>query len=109
MEPRGWRLDERELTDPPFAAGDGFIALVNSMGGTPVGELYTVYAKLQELVEARGMSIARVLIGPYITSLEMQGCSITLVKADEEMLRAVGRAGRDACPTLGAVGSGGVL
>ncbi len=89
---REWDRDavdwaERELTDPPFAAGDQFIALVNSMGGTPVGELYTVYAKLQELAEARNMSIARSLIGAYITSLEMQGCSITLVKADEEMLR----------------------
>lgn len=77
---------EKELTDAPFAAGDQFIALVNSMGGTPVGELYTVYAKLKELVEARDMSIARSLIGPYITSLEMQGCSITLVKIDNEML-----------------------
>ncbi len=88
---REWDRDavdwtQRELTDPPFTAGDQFIALVNSMGGTPLGELYTVYARLQELVEARGMSIARSLIGPYITSLEMQGCSITLVKADEEML-----------------------
>ena len=94
---------EHELTDPPFAAGDQFIALVNSMGGTPVGELYTVYAKLQELIKARDMSIARSLIGAYVTSLEMQGCSITLVKGGRGDARAVGRAGRDAGVAVGTL------
>jgi dihydroxyacetone kinase-like protein len=57
------------------------------MGGTPVSELYAVYRKLVEECKARGVTIARNLIGPYITSLEMQGCSITLVKADDEILK----------------------
>ncbi|MEM7530988.1 MAG: dihydroxyacetone kinase subunit DhaK [Chloroflexota bacterium] len=77
---------DKDLTDAPFESGDQVIAFVNSMGGTPVSELYAVYAKLAQLCEARGITIARNLIGPYITSLEMQGCSITLVKVDEEML-----------------------
>lgn len=77
---------EREMTDEPLNAGDRVIALVNSMGGTPVSELYAVYRKLAEICEARHIEIARKLIGPYITSLEMQGCSITLVKVDDEML-----------------------
>jgi dihydroxyacetone kinase-like protein len=76
-----------ELTDDPFAAGDEIIAFVNSMGGTPVAELYAVYGKLAEICEAKGLKIARNLIGPYITSLEMQGCSITLLKADDEILK----------------------
>jgi dihydroxyacetone kinase-like protein len=78
---------DKELTDEPYAEGDEFIAFVNSMGGTPVSELYAVYRKLEEVVEAKGMKIVRNLIGPYITSLEMQGMSITLLKVDEEILK----------------------
>jgi len=78
---------EKELVDDSLAAGDEVIALVNSMGGTPVSELYTVYGKMAQLCEAQGIKIARHLIGSYITSLEMQGCSITLVKADDEILK----------------------
>lgn len=81
----GWI--EKELTDEPFQSGDQVIAFVNSMGGTPVSELYAVYRKLAQVCEAKGLKIVRNLIGPYITSLEMQGCSITLLKADGEILR----------------------
>ncbi len=76
-----------ELTDPPFQSGDQVIAFVNSMGGTPISELYIVYRKLHEVCEAKGLKIVRNLIGPYITSLEMQGVSITLLRADDEILR----------------------
>lgn len=78
---------ELELTDEPFQAGDEVIAFVNSMGGTPVSELYAVYRKLAQVCEDKGIQIVRNLIGPYITSLEMQGMSITLLKADEEILK----------------------
>jgi len=78
---------EKELTDAPFKAGDQVIAFVNSMGGTPLSELYAVYRKLAQVCAARGIEIVRNLIGPYITSLEMQGCSITLLKADDEILK----------------------
>jgi phosphoenolpyruvate---glycerone phosphotransferase subunit DhaK len=76
-----------QLTDPPFKAGDQVIAFVNSMGGTPVSELYAVYRKLVEVCAAKGITIVRNLIGPYITSLEMQGMSITLLKSDAEILK----------------------
>lgn len=75
------------LTDDPFQAGDGVIAFVNSMGGTPLSELYIVYRKLAEILGQRGINIQRNLIGPYITSLEMQGISITLLKTDDEILK----------------------
>ncbi|MEL6140133.1 MAG: dihydroxyacetone kinase subunit DhaK [Bacteroidota bacterium] len=78
---------EKELTDPPFTAGDEVIVLVNSMGGTPISELYTIYAEMAEVCSKRGIKIVRNLVGAYITSLEMQGCSITIVKADEEVLK----------------------
>lgn len=78
---------EKTLVDEPFQAGDEVIAFVNSMGGTPIAELYTIYRHLAHICAERKIGIARNLIGPYITSLEMQGCSITLVKVDDEILR----------------------
>ena len=61
------------------------LAFVNGMGGTPLIELYIVFNELAEFLEERGITISRKLIGSYITSLEMQGCSITLVKLDDEL------------------------
>jgi len=74
------------IKDLPFAAGDKVIVMVNGMGGTPLIELYIVYSKLAEICAAHGIEIARSLVGNYITSLEMAGCSITLLKADDEIL-----------------------
>jgi len=76
-----------EVMDITLQKGDEVIAIVNGMGGTPLSELYTVYAKLAEVAERHGVKIVRNLVGNYITSLEMAGVSITLVKTDEEMLR----------------------
>jgi phosphoenolpyruvate---glycerone phosphotransferase subunit DhaK len=89
---REWDLQKGEwvdieLTDPLFQQGDQVLAFVNSMGGTPVSELYIVYRKLVEICNKKGLQIVRNLIGPYITSLEMQGCSITLLKLDNEMVK----------------------
>ena len=63
------------------------LAFVNGMGGTPLIELYIVYRELNRLLQDRGISIERRLIGDYITSLEMAGCSITLLKLDDELTR----------------------
>jgi dihydroxyacetone kinase-like protein len=78
---------ERQITNEPLKAGDTVIAMVNSMGGTPVSELYAIYRKMAEILDARDIRIARNLVGPYITSLEMQGASITLLKIDDEILK----------------------
>lgn len=74
------------LDDLPFRSGDRVIAMVNGAGGSPLLELYLVYHELQSICAARNITIARRLVGNYITSLEMQGCSITLMKADDELL-----------------------
>ncbi|MEA5620944.1 dihydroxyacetone kinase subunit DhaK [Cronbergia sp. UHCC 0137] len=76
-----------ELLNKPLQKSDRLLAFVNSMGGTPIAELYLVYRKLAEICEQEGLQIVRNLIGPYMTSLEMQGCSITLLKLDDEMLK----------------------
>ena len=80
------RLMEPILSDLPFQSGDRVICMVNSMGGTPLIELYIVYRRVAQICEERGIQIVRNLIGPYITSLEMAGTSITLLRADDEML-----------------------
>ncbi|MEM7555753.1 MAG: dihydroxyacetone kinase subunit DhaK [Cyanobacteria bacterium P01_A01_bin.84] len=76
-----------ELIDSPLESGSNVLAFVNGMGGTPLSELYIVYRKLAQVCEAKGLKIVRNLIGSYITSLDMQGCSITLLKVDDEMVR----------------------
>jgi len=68
-------------------SGSQVIAFVNGMGATPLIELYLMYAEVAKLLEAKGVRIVRNLVGPYITSLEMAGCSVTLLKADDEMIR----------------------
>jgi len=73
------------VEDLPFKAGDEVLLFVNSMGGTPLIELYIVYRKAFKLLEEMGIKVVRNLIGPYITSLEMAGASITLLKMDEEL------------------------
>lgn len=75
------------LEDLPFAAGDRVLAMVNGMGGTPLIELYIVYAEVARIAAEHGLKIERNLVGNYITSLEMQGCSITLLRLDDEMIR----------------------
>jgi dihydroxyacetone kinase-like protein len=75
------------IDDLPFTSGDRVLAFVNGMGGTPLLELYVIYRKLAEILDGRGITIARNLIGNYITSLEMAGCSITLLKLDDELIR----------------------
>ncbi|MDK2886144.1 MAG: phosphoenolpyruvate---glycerone phosphotransferase subunit DhaK [Thermosipho sp. (in: thermotogales)] len=78
-------LAEAIIEDLPFKEGDEVLAFVNSMGGTPEIELYIVYRKLYKILESKGIKIARKLVGRYITSLEMQGVSITLLKLDDEL------------------------
>ena len=75
------------LDDLPFKSGDSVLAFVNGMGGTPLIELYIVYNELNKILRGRGITIGRNLVGSYITSLEMAGCSITLVKLDDELTK----------------------
>jgi dihydroxyacetone kinase-like protein len=75
------------LADLDFTSGEGVLAFVNGMGGTPLIELYLMYHEVAAILGKAGVRIARTLVGPYITSLEMAGCSVTLLKLDTELLR----------------------
>jgi dihydroxyacetone kinase-like protein len=75
------------LEDLPFSSGDNVLAFVNGMGGTPLIELYVVYNELAKILKGKNITISRNLVGSYITSLEMAGCSITLLKLDDELTK----------------------
>ena len=66
-------------------SGGQVLLFVNGMGGTPESELFIVYGHARERLEAAGLEVTRSLVGNYITSLEMQGCSVTVLKLDDEL------------------------
>jgi phosphoenolpyruvate---glycerone phosphotransferase subunit DhaK len=69
------------------ASGEPLLLFINGMGGTPLLELYLAYEAAARRLEADGLTIARSLVGSYVTSLEMAGCSITLARLDDESIR----------------------
>jgi dihydroxyacetone kinase-like protein len=81
------RLVEPIVRDLPFQRGDAVLAFVNGMGGTPLLELYVVFAEVARILDGHGITVERSLVGPFITSLDMAGCSITLLKLDDELIR----------------------
>jgi dihydroxyacetone kinase-like protein len=79
-------LVEPILKDLPFNSGDPVIAFVNGLGGTPLIELYVMFNEVNAILAAHGVQVARSLVGNYITSLDMAGSSVTLLKVDDELL-----------------------
>ncbi len=79
------RLLEPILEDLPFGDGDRVLLFSNSMGGTPLLELYLAHGIVERLLADRGITVERRLVGPFVTSLEMQGMSLTLLKLDDEL------------------------
>jgi dihydroxyacetone kinase-like protein len=80
-------LMEPIVSDLPYKQGDQVLLFVNGMGGTPLIELYIVYRKAYQIAEKHGLKVVRNLIGPYITSLEMAGTSITMLRMDDDMIK----------------------
>lgn len=80
------RLVDPILEDRDFK-GAPVIVMMNGMGGTPLSELYLMYAEVKGILDAAGVEVARVMVGNYITSLDMAGCSVTLLSADDELLK----------------------
>ncbi|HWD01475.1 MAG TPA: dihydroxyacetone kinase subunit DhaK [Amycolatopsis sp.] len=79
------RMVDALVPDLPFEAGDKVLLFTNSMGATPLLELYLAHGIAERLLAERGIVVERRLVGPYITSLEMQGMSLTLLKLDDEL------------------------
>ena len=75
------------IEDLGLKSGEQVLAFVNGMGGTPLIELYIVFDALHRILQGRQITIARSLVGNYITSLEMAGCSITLLRLNDEFMK----------------------
>ncbi len=78
-------LLEATVTDLPYSKGDNVALMINGLGGTPISELYILYARAHEQLAARGINVERNYVGEYCTSLDMAGASLTLVKLDPEL------------------------
>lgn len=78
-------LMEPVLSDLPFQSGDKVILFVNGMGGTPLIELFIIYRKAAAIAAKHGLKIVAPLVGNYITSLEMAGTSVTLLRGDDAL------------------------
>ena len=81
-----------ELTGPilselDLAKGAPVLLHVNGFGGTPLMELYLMYGAARRIVEGKGATVARALVGNFTTSLDMAGCSITVTRLDDEMTK----------------------
>jgi dihydroxyacetone kinase-like protein len=74
------------LADQPLEVGDETIVMVNGLGGTPLIELYVVFNEVAAALADKGAVITRNLVGNYVTSLDMAGVSVTVCKADADML-----------------------
>ena len=83
--------------DLPFNSGDRVALMVNGLGGTPPAELYVLYNKAAQLCADRGLTIARNYVGEYCTAIEMAGCSLTLLKLDDELEKLLAAPAQTAC------------
>lgn len=80
-------LVDKVVSDMPFSPGDELAVLVNSLGATPLEELYVLYRKINDLLGEKELKIYKPYIGRYACSMEMQGASLTLMKLDAELKR----------------------
>ena len=74
----------RILADYDYS-GSEVAVMVNGLGGTPLMELYIMYNEVEKYLAEKGIKIYRAFVGNYMTSLEMAGCSVTLLKLDDEL------------------------
>lgn len=74
------------LEDLGVTSGENVLLMVNGMGATPASELYIVFRHAQQVLASRGITVTRSLVGNYVTSLDMQGASITVARMDDELL-----------------------
>src|ERR1700749_609961 len=76
---------ERLIADLGLQGGEQVSVLVNGLGATPLEELYIIYRKVNLILSSRQVIVYRRYIGEFATSLEMAGCSITLLRLDDEL------------------------
>ena len=78
------KLTGKILEDMDYSESEVAV-LVNGLGGTPLMELYVMFNEVEKILSSKGIRVYKSFVGNYMTSLEMAGCSITLLKLDEEL------------------------
>lgn len=79
------RMVDLIVKDIPFVSGDEVALLVNGLGGTPLQELYLLNNSVGKALESRELKVYKTLVGNYMTSIDMAGASISLLKLDDEL------------------------
>ncbi|MBO4288912.1 MAG: dihydroxyacetone kinase subunit DhaK [Lachnospiraceae bacterium] len=79
------KLLEKILAEGIYNAGDDVAVMVNGMGGTPLMELFVANKHVKEVLDGKGINVYKTIVGNYMTSLDMEGFSITLLKLDDQM------------------------
>ncbi|WP_240418328.1 dihydroxyacetone kinase subunit DhaK [Paenibacillus periandrae] len=82
-------LFDRIMEDMPMGTGERAAVLVNGLGSTPQMQLFIIYRSIAKLLEERGVRIHRSYVGEYVTSLEMGGCSVSIMKLDDELAELI--------------------
>ncbi|CAN7753351.1 dihydroxyacetone kinase subunit DhaK [Rhizobium sp. LjRoot258] len=80
---------DRVFAETDYKQGDDVAVLMNGLGGTPLEELYILFRRVSQLLEARGVTAKYVWVGEFATSMEMAGASISILHLDEELDRLV--------------------
>lgn len=78
-------LTDKILAEGIYSSGDEVAVMINGLGATPLMELYIVSRKVQSILQDKGIKMVKTYVGNYMTSLEMAGCSISLLKLDDEL------------------------
>src|SRR5690625_1863257 len=78
-------LTGKILKDMKIVENDEVAVMINGLGATPEMELFIVNKKVQEILKKKGIKVYRTFVGEYMTALEMAGCSISLLKLDDEL------------------------
>ena len=78
-------LMDKILADMNLAKGDEVAVLVNGLGGTPLMEQFIINRKVNKILEEKKINIYKTILGEYMTSIEMAGFSISLLKLDDEL------------------------
>lgn len=79
------QLVNKILSDMPIEKNSEVAVMVNGLSGTPLMELYIINKKVREMLNEKGIKVYKTLVGEYMTSLEMAGCSVSILKLDEEL------------------------
>ena len=75
------------LSDLPFVRGDEVALMVNGLGGTPISELYIAAGITHDILRSSNIKVCSTYVNNYCTSLDMEGCSVTLLRLNEEYKR----------------------